>query len=51
MGLSYVFFIKIIKSYRMKSLSLVTSDAIRKNQTNNSTSKLAFAFSKTKRFP
>ena len=35
----------------MKNISLVTSDAIRKNQVNNSTSKNAFGFSKTKRFP
>lgn len=32
-------------------MSLIGSDAIRKNQANNSTSKNACAFSKTKRFP
>ena len=35
----------------MKGLSTIDPDTIRKHQTNNSSSKNAYQFSKTKRFP
>lgn len=35
----------------MTSMNIVGADTIRKHPTNNSTSKNAYMFSKTKRFP
>ena len=35
----------------MKGLSIINPDTVRKHQTNSSTSKNAYQFSKEKRFP